>query len=1013
MRHFWLLSVILFVLWFRGSSQNIRYPVENFGPKEYGRNRDVQNWALAQGNDGRLYFGNANGILEYNGFSWSFIPCVNGVFVTALAFGNDGLLYVGTQYGFGCLIPDLSGKLQYYSLSDNLLDQYFNTIVWKIHVIGNHVYFQTEDAIFDYFEGKVNTLLPETSFHLSFDVNDQLIVRVRDRGLFRLNNKSWVKIEGSEIFAQTGIFSVLPFPGQTGHWLIFTQGNGIWEYKSGKFSTVRSDFDALFNNSVIYGGIVLHDRQIAINTSSNGVLITDFKLDYIHIINSLQSGISVNDIKQVMEDRHGNLWCATNNGISKISYSSPVGVYDKKNGISSNVYCITVYQGKIYVGTSNGILAQKDREYIDFEAIPNIKESVWVFHQSGNSLLIGGNEKFYCYDGKHIETIGNHNVRSIVTIPELNLVITGGLNGIDFYRNINKNWKKVTHTDEINTEIIGLAIEKTGNNMYRLWAGTLFNGLYSVSFSEDLTFNINQFGAKESLPEGFCIPFHTGEKVVFGTNNGIYSFKDIKGKDKDTKALLENILIFGMDIHKPVNTLARKGNQLYISLTDHVLYFKDGKYDGKPLAGVDAGKIRTVFIENENITWFGCDDGLIRYDNRKYIPNANHFKTFITSVLCNPDSVIYFGNSFKGMEKPVLKFSENSLSVFFSSDFYHFPEQIMYSYFLEGIDKDWSPWTTDHKAIFSHLPEGSYTFRVKARNVFDYESSEAVYRFTVLPPWYRTTPAYIAYFIGLIIIIFIIVRISNYRIRQKNIRLEKIVQERTAEIAAKNVILQEQKEQIEKEKAKSEALLLNTLPAKVVEELKAKGFTEPESFENVTVYFSDIKGFTEMSGGLDPKYLISKLNEMFTAFDDIMTKYNCERIKTIGDAYMAVCGLPQKQENHAEQMALAAIDILRYLKERNKKDELPISIRIGLNSGKVTGGIVGVRKYIYDVFGDTVNTASRMESNGEPMRINVSETTYLLLKDKFRFEERPPLEVKGKGVLKMYFLNWEESEKAI
>ncbi|MCA1920374.1 MAG: adenylate/guanylate cyclase domain-containing protein, partial [Flavobacterium piscis] len=200
---------------------------------------------------------------------------------------------------------------------------------------------------------------------------------------------------------------------------------------------------------------------------------------------------------------------------------------------------------------------------------------------------------------------------------------------------------------------------------------------------------------------------------------------------------------------------------------------------------------------------------------------------------------------------------------------------------------------------------------------------------------------------------------------------------------------------------------------KVVEELKAKGFTEPESFENVTVYFSDIKGFTEMSGGLDPKYLISKLNEMFTAFDDIMTKYNCERIKTIGDAYMAVCGLPQKQENHAEQMALAAIDILRYLKERNKKDELPISIRIGLNSGKVTGGIVGVRKYIYDVFGDTVNTASRMESNGEPMRINVSETTYLLLKDKFRFEERPPLEVKGKGVLKMYFLNWEESEKAI
>lgn len=212
---------------------------------------------------------------------------------------------------------------------------------------------------------------------------------------------------------------------------------------------------------------------------------------------------------------------------------------------------------------------------------------------------------------------------------------------------------------------------------------------------------------------------------------------------------------------------------------------------------------------------------------------------------------------------------------------------------------------------------------------------------------------------------------------------------------------------IAREKAKSEELLLNILPLKVVNDLKETGTTEPESFEEVSVYFSDIVGFTDTSSQLEPKFLINELNEIFTAFDDIMEKYQCERIKTIGDAYMAVCGMPVRNANHAENIARAAIDIIHYLTERNKNSKIQWRVRIGINSGKVVGGIVGVKKYIYDVFGDTVNTASRMESNGSPMRINCSHSTYLLLKDKFNFIPREPVEVKGKGILKMYFLDYE------
>jgi len=207
------------------------------------------------------------------------------------------------------------------------------------------------------------------------------------------------------------------------------------------------------------------------------------------------------------------------------------------------------------------------------------------------------------------------------------------------------------------------------------------------------------------------------------------------------------------------------------------------------------------------------------------------------------------------------------------------------------------------------------------------------------------------------------------------------------------------------EKKKSDELLLNTLPAKIVEDLKVFGKTEPENFENVTVYFSDVVGFTNLSTGLDPKFLIEELSDIFTAFDDIMMKNSCERIKTIGDAYLAVCGMPEANPQHAELMVKSAIEIVDYLKKRNQNSQIEWKIRVGIHTGKVVGGVVGVRKYIYDVFGDTINTASRMESNSEPMRINVSHITHDLLKNKFQFTERGTMEVKGKGKMDMFFVD--------
>lgn len=224
-------------------------------------------------------------------------------------------------------------------------------------------------------------------------------------------------------------------------------------------------------------------------------------------------------------------------------------------------------------------------------------------------------------------------------------------------------------------------------------------------------------------------------------------------------------------------------------------------------------------------------------------------------------------------------------------------------------------------------------------------------------------------------------------------------------IQNQNKALQEANEVIAYERAKSDALLDNILPSKIVDELKENGATVPQVYPNVTVYFSDIVGFTDRTSNLEAATLISELNTMFAQFDCIVDATYGERIKTIGDAYMAVWGMHTPLDNHEEKAVEAALRIVDCLKMRNKESDIKWEVRIGIHSGPVIGGVVGVSKFIYDVFGDTVNTASRLESSSEAMKINISDAIYQKLSDRIEVIERGVIPVKGKGEIKMYYVS--------
>jgi signal transduction histidine kinase len=771
--------------------------IKNYKATDYKAQPQV--WSGTQDSAGILYFGNNDGVMIFTGSKWEIVPLSNHSIVRSLKVFNDKIA-IGGSDEFGFLSRSNGGTFKYKSLTHKLPDTLNNfNDIHSIEQLGDTLYFGAEHYIFKYYSNKISIIESKTPLQLGlFSFGQNIFAYLPGKGIGIVKTNKIEPINNTEILKGLGAVKILNT--NTGNLLVTTVG-GIFQLSEKKgmqnLKNISLPCSGFLQTSYIFDVCKINNQYYAFASLKNGILITDLRLNPLSIINR-DAGLADDVCTRVFPDYSGNLWGITQNGISFIELQSPISAIDERVGINTALSASLLLDSIFYYGSNFKLsyvnLNQKKSGIPNkFKPVGGYHSQVWKIDTIAEHILIAQRNGLHeLINGKrNVLYDKSGNIWNFVRHPfHTNKLIVGG----DALHVFKINKKEIRYAHPIPSklrEFRWFVFDKHG----KMWISNIESGIYQISLNNALTQikETKKYDVSKGLPANeLNYIWKIDNKIVSATAKGIYLYdtaNDLFKPWKPVNDLIQNQVVW---VIKP-----DKNGGFYYGGNEgigRIIKNTDGSYtlEKSPYNRFDAHILHTLSPQNDSLITFGFSENALIL-NRNKIVKTQQIKSPIISAVkttlydSHSDSALIKSFSSKAQK---IEIPHGALITFkFDLPFFTSPDKNLFKTYMDGYDDHWSEWSSATEKEYTNLPHGQYTFRVKAINVFETESNEAVIHFTIIPPWYHTWWAYLL-FTGLFgAIISLSILLYTYRLRRYNAHLEKIVAERTKEIRDKNIKL--------------------------------------------------------------------------------------------------------------------------------------------------------------------------------------------------------------------------------
>ncbi len=809
-------------------------PVLTFYPDTYGGAN--QNWMIAQDDNNYIYAANNEGLLEYNGANWRLYPSPNQTILRSVKAVGDKI-YTGCYMDFGYWQRDSSGALQYTSLTSTIKDklakdeQFWNIITYRQWIV-----FQSLDQFFlhDTSNDSFDMITPNDKIVRSYKVDDAILFQSLDSGLYEIENGTYKLVTNDANILGKRIVDVFGKDRQT---MVLTENDGIFTLEDGALVRNESLSEEILKMGAVYDALMLNNGDLAIGSISNGILVISQEDQKKYRIDQAK-GLANNTVLSTFEDREHNIWLGLDNGINCINVSSPYRIFNDTQGALGTIYTTAQYQGKLFLGTNQGLFFKdQDKEAglsAPFQFVEGTQGQVWSLFEYDETLFCGHNAgTFIIKNGKAELITKNQGTWKLSPVPtKENLLMQGTYNGLSLLKKENGKWQ-FSHTLE-GFKYSSRYFEFLDPN--HMFMNHEYKGVYELALNDDLTM-VSSFKKLDHPPKykNSSLTKYQGS-ILYGYEDGVYEL------NPDSKSFIKDPVLsipYQQSVYHSGKLIVDQTDKLWLFTENALHYAITGKLSNDPI-------LNEVSIPYDLRRTLHGYENILHLDGETFLLGGKHgYLTVSLDQRSSKEHNIAINSVAKSeiVGKPIelsidstgiFNNKENNISISYSIPNYDKYKVVKYQHKLSGHYDSWGEMHSQSNVKFENLPFGDYTFEVRGMVGETPTSNTATYNFTIKRPWFLSNIAMLLYVLALIAIGSVVHNIYRQHYKQQQYRLitENQKQLEIQQLEADQEIMKMKNEQLEstiesknRELAASTMSLINKneILAQIKGELTKKG----------------------------------------------------------------------------------------------------------------------------------------------------------------------------------------------